>query len=671
MLKGKRRSPESASSNWVNDRLEESTSKTQIHPKFHGKQKTLQDTDRKSEWMSKQNLNIDRESKTNDTSPEVLQPISDKSSINKRKRIDRNISTTASHNVSSSSSVPLQNHSTVKKPPTVPAENIISQGKTTQPNQPHILTHKDHHHHTENRLFHFNDQIDHNATKPPETYTSTSLKKQKTSRLDIDNSQHLEQGSSKSTPSGLKLKAIFKQRPLDLSPSDQTVYDVHGNIIDKNMLVKRLPSPKVLLTRNLTKGMHTYYKKRRIDLDKDLENSEVNDMIDTNCDLLEDKLMSDSISDLMQPLRSEDLEAYLSTLSYAGHRKEYGMNSQISDIPLRKCQFFIGDELNNTKKNKCEENANSSINNVLKQQVNVIESSQSLENTRRNLFHNSLSESSHSGCDFSSGYDLKSRAIDISTSTSTSVHYDSNNKKRSPKVISPEDISNDFKGYDLDDTNDSSENDSTPTNSFSESSILKLNTNDPRISPTHPQLAKKVSPLTVSRETTSSPFTVSRETNSSPFTVSREATPTSELESHSSCSTDNSISDLNKDFSGLCLNITPPGVTTSLTSNEQLQVEGTQCVSNSGEVTHTQTNIENGISLGRTSKNGFSDLTKGESNQVDVSQEDKTLKGSGRTAQERTGRLKSRESRLCQQLLKKELKKTLQVHDVSKLTVIY
>lgn len=168
--------------------------------------------------------------------------------------------------------------------------------------------------------------------------TTTDLKK------DIkmtNNSMHFDglgasssQGPPHSCYAKNMLKESFKEKPLNFQ--QQPTHSKHKfdpdtlskHYLDSDTLIKRLPSPKVLFTTN-TKSQSSTYKKRKLDLDDLTEN-------------VEDKIMYSNLQDLMRPLRSDDLESYLSSLS----NRVPVLHDSIHTIPLTKCKFFIGEHSN-------------------------------------------------------------------------------------------------------------------------------------------------------------------------------------------------------------------------------------------------------------------------------------------------------------------------------------
>ena len=107
--------------------------------------------------------------------------------------------------------------------------------------------------------------------------------------------------------------------------------------IDPMYLNKRLPSPKVLFTHS--DGAQTFYKKRELDLNSPpLEQN------------IEERLMTGNIADLVKPLNSDELEAYLSSLSQPLKEKptprtELGkIPTTPCFFPTTKCKFYIGDD---------------------------------------------------------------------------------------------------------------------------------------------------------------------------------------------------------------------------------------------------------------------------------------------------------------------------------------
>ena len=108
-------------------------------------------------------------------------------------------------------------------------------------------------------------------------------------------------------------------------------------------LTKRLPSPKVLMTAS-KKPPPSGYSKRCLDYSE--ENLSQDTMDDFSSLKHLQELTPSNMQDLTRPLSPNQLNAYLSSLS--NKPSEVSSLSQLDEIPMTKCRFFIGetDKLN-------------------------------------------------------------------------------------------------------------------------------------------------------------------------------------------------------------------------------------------------------------------------------------------------------------------------------------
>ena len=130
-----------------------------------------------------------------------------------------------------------------------------------------------------------------------------------------------ELGIRSSSPDVSEMKMSFKSRPLPLLPDDST------NQRDPELLVSRLPSPKVLFT-TAGKSTQKIYKKRHLVLD-----SPEGD---------QGPVLGGGLQSLVRPLGAEELDKYLASLSQ--HQAGKGTGTSLSNIPTMHCNFFVGDE---------------------------------------------------------------------------------------------------------------------------------------------------------------------------------------------------------------------------------------------------------------------------------------------------------------------------------------
>ncbi|XP_021346738.1 protein FAM214A-like, partial [Mizuhopecten yessoensis] len=232
------------------------------------------------------------------------------------------------------------------------------------------------------------------------------------------------------------MKQTFRGNPLDLSDHHHEASYSKGH--EPSVLVKRLPSPKVLLTSTgNTKGSPVFFKRRKIDL------GAPGDQYDT---VTEDRVLSDAISDLVKPLKSEDIEAYLSSLSHHVPVSEK-TSTTLDNIPLTQCRFYIGDD---TKKKTDVPQPQSRHDMKLdRNQSKKLEKVNSKHSVVRHLFKKSLSEPGPSLCQL--------ETCEISLSSSENDHSETVLSKKHSIPQNVED--NSENGY---------SDDSTPTNSLSD-----------------------------------------------------------------------------------------------------------------------------------------------------------------------------------------------------------
>lgn len=119
-----------------------------------------------------------------------------------------------------------------------------------------------------------------------------------------------------------ELKKSFKARPLPLAS------DKGDNEMDSDFLVRRLPSPKVLFT-TAGKSTQKIYKKRHLDL--------------SSPECADEQVLASKISGLVRPLKAEDLESYLTSIS--SHQSGKPIGTSLSNIPTMHCDFYFGDKM--------------------------------------------------------------------------------------------------------------------------------------------------------------------------------------------------------------------------------------------------------------------------------------------------------------------------------------
>lgn len=228
------------------------------------------------------------------------------------------------------------------------------------------------------------------------------------------------------------MKQTFKGNPLNLSDHrNETVSYTKGP--ESSVLVKRLPSPKVLLTSTgNTKGSPVFFKRRKIDL------GAPGDQYD---DVTEDRVLSDAIGDIVRPLKSEDIEAFLSGLSHQTPISEE-TSTTLDRIPLTQCRFYIGDE---TRTKTPQPDVKPKDN-----QSEKLEEGNSKHSVVRYLFKKSLSEPGPSLCQL--------EACKIGINTREVKHTGAVSSQKLSLSQNVEDFSEN--GY---------SDDSTPTNSLSDS----------------------------------------------------------------------------------------------------------------------------------------------------------------------------------------------------------
>ncbi|XP_060072703.1 atos homolog protein A-like isoform X2 [Ylistrum balloti] len=247
------------------------------------------------------------------------------------------------------------------------------------------------------------------------------------------------------------MKQTFKGNPLNLSDHRHEVAYTKGH--EPSVLIKRLPSPKVLLTSTgNTKGSSVFFKRRKIDL------GAPGDEYDT---FTEDRILSDAISDSVKPLKSEDIEAYLSSLSHHAPISEK-TSTTLDNIPLTKCRFYIGEDARKkTDIPHCESEGNMALD---RNQCKL--DSDSKPTVVRHLFKKSLSEPGPSLCQL--------EACEISFKKSEKDHSE---PVFSQKFSVPQNIE-DF-------SENGCSDDSTPTNSLSDSTeVLTSNRASSHLPPT-------------------------------------------------------------------------------------------------------------------------------------------------------------------------------------------
>ena len=103
-------------------------------------------------------------------------------------------------------------------------------------------------------------------------------------------------------------------------------------------LTQRLPSPKVLMTAS-KKPEPSGYSKRCLDYGEEQTSSESMDDFSSFKHLQE--LTASDMQDLTRPLSPNQLNAYLSSLS--NRLPKTSSLSQLDEIPMTKCRFFIGE----------------------------------------------------------------------------------------------------------------------------------------------------------------------------------------------------------------------------------------------------------------------------------------------------------------------------------------
>ena len=101
-------------------------------------------------------------------------------------------------------------------------------------------------------------------------------------------------------------------------------------------ITKRLPSPKVLMTAS-KKPEPSGYSKRCLDYNDGKKLLEVDNDFSTFKQF--EELSATEMEDLVRPLSPSQLDAYLSSLSNKAPKK----TSQLDEIPMTKCRFFIGE----------------------------------------------------------------------------------------------------------------------------------------------------------------------------------------------------------------------------------------------------------------------------------------------------------------------------------------
>ncbi|XP_033725461.1 protein FAM214A-like isoform X2 [Pecten maximus] len=277
----------------------------------------------------------------------------------------------------------------------------------------------------------FNDQDVESQCQQRSKFDQTVDNGQSCSRLDIKSDRSNSDISEKISA----MKQTFKGNPLNLS--DHRHETSYSKTHEPSVLVKRLPSPKVLLTSTgNTKGSPVFFKRRKIDL------GSPGDQYDS---ITEDRVFSDTINDSVKPLKSEDIEAYLSSLTHHGPISEK-TSTTLDTIPLTQCRFYIGDE---TKKivdippPKLKHDSTSERNQS-EEEVN------SKHTVVRHLFKKSLSEPGPSLCQL--------EACDISLNKGEKEHSGAVLSQKLSISQNVEDLSEN--GY---------SDDSTPTNSLSDS----------------------------------------------------------------------------------------------------------------------------------------------------------------------------------------------------------
>lgn len=119
-----------------------------------------------------------------------------------------------------------------------------------------------------------------------------------------------------------ELKKSFKARPLPLAS------DKEDGRMDSDFLVHRLPSPKVLFT-TAGKSTQKIYKKRHLDL--------------SSPECADEQVLASKISGLVRPLKAEDLESYLTSIS--SHQSGKPIGTSLSNIPTMHCDFYFGDKM--------------------------------------------------------------------------------------------------------------------------------------------------------------------------------------------------------------------------------------------------------------------------------------------------------------------------------------
>lgn len=336
------------------------------------------------------------------------------------------------------------------------------------------------------------------------TNTAQSLfKHQQERKLGIASEQNISETIS-------AMKESFRGNPLNLSHSSRD--QSHSKTPDPSVLVRRLPSPKVLLTTTgNTKGSPVFFKRRKIDLGMP------GDPYDAST---EDRVLSDAISDVVKPLKSEDIEAYLSGMSHHVPVSEK-TSTTLRNLPLTKCRFYIGDETND--RYYAQENVAPNRN---KSDENIEDDSMHRPNAAvRNLFKKSLSEPGPSlfhleACEITEN-------VDVSSSEKSGIVF--------PKL-----------SINIEDSDDS-----TPTNSVTDSQEMMTSCHlSSNMSSTAPSRT-----LSLTCKQPSSEVEGIKTLNvTKTLTTEGERTPEEIRRSPNHVSRDDSFLQMERDFSGLQMN---------------------------------------------------------------------------------------------------------------------